>query len=55
MRATRLAPSDWRKRLEKGKTTDDPSSEKASADYILLDVRNGMYFLLSVLPFNAFF
>lgn len=41
MRARRLAPSDWRKRLEKGNTTDDRSNEKTSADYILLDVRNG--------------
>ena len=31
-------------RLEKGNTTDDPSNKKTSADYILLDVRNGMYF-----------
>ncbi|XP_024023531.1 rhodanese-like domain-containing protein 8, chloroplastic isoform X2 [Morus notabilis] len=36
MRATRLSPSEWRKRLEEVNTADDSSNE----NYILLDVRN---------------
>ncbi|KAM5570268.1 rhodanese-like domain-containing protein 8, chloroplastic [Rosa sericea] len=43
MRATPLAPSQWRKRLEavNGSTTADASTPNRNANYILLDVRNG--------------
>lgn len=45
MRATPLAPSEWRKRLEALNTIDGPSNENLNANYILLDVRNGMILL----------
>ncbi|XP_061988021.1 rhodanese-like domain-containing protein 8, chloroplastic [Rosa rugosa] len=43
MRATPLAPSQWRKRLEAvtGSTTADASTQNPKPNYILLDVRNG--------------
>ncbi|XP_050375906.1 rhodanese-like domain-containing protein 8, chloroplastic [Argentina anserina] len=40
MRATPLPPSEWRKRLQAGNTADS-STQNHSANYILLDVRNG--------------
>ncbi|KAL6183353.1 hypothetical protein ACLB2K_044764 [Fragaria x ananassa] len=40
MRATPLAPSEWRKRLETVNTAD-AATQSPNADYILLDVRNG--------------
>ena len=43
MRATRLSPSEWRKRIETVNSTDDPSNVNANAECILLDVRNGMH------------
>lgn len=42
MRATPLAPSEWRKRLDAMNTIDGPSNENLNINYILLDVRNGM-------------
>ena len=44
MKATRLAPSEWKKRLEAANTTtsDDTSCETSNTNFILLDVRNGM-------------
>lgn len=39
MRATPLAPSQWRNRLEAVNSNADASN----ANYILLDVRNGTY------------
>ncbi|XP_048330457.1 rhodanese-like domain-containing protein 8, chloroplastic isoform X1 [Ziziphus jujuba] len=41
MRATPLAPSEWRKRLDAMNTIDGPSNENLNINYILLDVRNG--------------
>ncbi|KAL5540475.1 hypothetical protein UlMin_043943 [Ulmus minor] len=43
MKATRLAPSEWKKRLEAANTTtsDDTSCETSNTNFILLDVRNG--------------
>ncbi|KAF7813448.1 rhodanese-like domain-containing protein 8, chloroplastic [Senna tora] len=41
MRATPLAPSEWRKRLESINRTDPTSNEHSDTNYILLDVRNG--------------
>ncbi|KAL5540477.1 hypothetical protein UlMin_043945 [Ulmus minor] len=43
MKATRLAPSEWKKRLEAANTTtsDDTSRETSNTYFILLDVRNG--------------
>ncbi|OMO96907.1 hypothetical protein CCACVL1_04746 [Corchorus capsularis] len=41
MRATALAPSEWRKRLEAVNNNDQPSNSNPSSDFILLDVRNG--------------
>ncbi|KAF3438384.1 hypothetical protein FNV43_RR21146 [Rhamnella rubrinervis] len=40
IRATPLAPSQWRKTLEALNTIDGPSTENLNANYILLDVRN---------------
>lgn len=42
MRATALAPSEWRKRLEAVNKIDDASNENSNANCILLDVRNGI-------------
>ncbi|RVW72072.1 Rhodanese-like domain-containing protein 8, chloroplastic [Vitis vinifera] len=42
MRATALAPSEWRKRLEAVNKIDDASNENSNASCILLDVRNGI-------------
>ncbi|KAL5538609.1 hypothetical protein UlMin_045701 [Ulmus minor] len=44
MKATRLAPSEWKKRLEAANTTtsDDTSRETSNTYFILLDVRNGI-------------
>lgn len=41
MRATPLAPSEWRKRLEAANGIDDSSNEDINTKFILLDVRNG--------------
>ncbi|EOY21653.1 Rhodanese/Cell cycle control phosphatase superfamily protein isoform 2 [Theobroma cacao] len=41
MRATPLAPSEWRERLEAVDNNDKASNSNPSTDYILLDVRNG--------------
>lgn len=41
MRATPLAPSEWRKRLEVMNGIDEASNENINKNYILLDVRNG--------------
>lgn len=41
LRATALAPSEWRKRLEAVNKIDDASNENSNANCILLDVRNG--------------
>ncbi|XP_059443023.1 LOW QUALITY PROTEIN: rhodanese-like domain-containing protein 8, chloroplastic [Corylus avellana] len=41
VRATPLAPPEWRKRLEPGNGIGAPSNEKINTNYILLDVRNG--------------
>ncbi|RVW26672.1 Rhodanese-like domain-containing protein 8, chloroplastic [Vitis vinifera] len=43
LRATALAPSEWRKRLEAVNKIDDASNENSNANCILLDVRNGIY------------
>ncbi|MBA0846449.1 hypothetical protein Goshw_002301 [Gossypium schwendimanii] len=41
MRATAIAPSEWRKRLEAVKNNDTASNTNPRTNYILLDVRNG--------------
>ncbi|XVE54995.1 hypothetical protein DITRI_Ditri03aG0125600 [Diplodiscus trichospermus] len=41
MRATAIAPSEWRKRLEAVNNNDKASNSNPSTNYILLDVRNG--------------
>ncbi|KAK8583669.1 hypothetical protein V6N13_109064 [Hibiscus sabdariffa] len=41
MRATAIAPSEWRKRLEAANNNDTTSNTNTSSNYILLDVRNG--------------
>ncbi|KAF8398755.1 hypothetical protein HHK36_014613 [Tetracentron sinense] len=41
MRATPLAPSEWRKRLEAVTNVDDASRSYLNTKFILLDVRNG--------------
>ncbi|KAE8721687.1 Rhodanese-like domain-containing protein 8 [Hibiscus syriacus] len=41
MRATAIAPSEWRKRLEAANNNDTTSNTNSSSNYILLDVRNG--------------
>jgi hypothetical protein len=41
VRATPLAPPEWRKRLEPGNGIGAPSNENINTNYILLDVRNG--------------
>ncbi|KAJ0105812.1 hypothetical protein Patl1_19445 [Pistacia atlantica] len=42
MRATPLAPSAWRKRLEAVKDSDEASNSNLNTNLILLDVRNGI-------------
>jgi hypothetical protein len=46
MRATPLAPSEWRKRLEVMNGINEASNENINKNYILLDVRNGSSSLL---------
>lgn len=41
VRATPLAPSEWRKRLEPVNGIDAASNGNINTNYILLDVRNG--------------
>ncbi|XWS50901.1 hypothetical protein CRYUN_Cryun12cG0129800 [Craigia yunnanensis] len=41
MRATAIAPSEWRKKLEAVNNNDKASNSNPSTNYILLDVRNG--------------
>ncbi|KAJ0104851.1 hypothetical protein Patl1_19431 [Pistacia atlantica] len=46
MRATPLAPSEWRKRLEAVKDNDEASNSNLNTNLILLYVRNGIHFYL---------
>ncbi|WCJ34755.1 tRNA uridine(34) hydroxylase [Euphorbia peplus] len=41
MRATPLAPSEWRKRLEAERETNGSSNSNSGSNFVLLDVRNG--------------
>ena len=41
IRATPLAPSEWRKRLEAVNEINEASNENINTEHILLDVRNG--------------
>lgn len=41
IRATPLAPSEWRKRLEAVNEINEASNESINTEHILLDVRNG--------------
>jgi len=48
MRAKPLEPSEWKRKLKDLTDDDEASPSNSGKSYILLDVRNGIYFAFSL-------